>query len=229
MPSQFNDKFFPNAGGDIFRIEDGFEINGSIVCRNGRPMVFDGVLNGSIASNGLVLVGENARINGSIRAHGLEIRGQVNRTQDSDIVEVEGVLRLESNAEANIDISAGSFSMSRGAVVGGNVNTFNRPMVVNAQAVEVKSPPAQHQQSRQQPSFATAPVPRQEMPHAQHADVKAAAKVTGGAPLGQHVSDMVPQAKAEPARSKVAAPAQQGSGHVPSLDVAVENDSFFGG
>ena len=106
------------------------EIKGSIKFSN--DLVVDGKIEGSIASNGALTVGENARIKAEITTRSVVIYGKVHGN-----IEVTDMVELKANAELVGDIKAASLSIEPGAIFVGK-STVGTPSV-KAQAQPASS------------------------------------------------------------------------------------------
>ncbi|MDG1358274.1 MAG: polymer-forming cytoskeletal protein [Akkermansiaceae bacterium] len=97
------------------------EIKGSIKFSN--DLVVDGKIDGSIASDGALTVGENARIKAEIKTRSVIIYGKVHGN-----IEVTDIVELKANAELVGDIKAASLSIEPGAIFVGK-STVGSPSV----------------------------------------------------------------------------------------------------
>ena len=109
------------------------EIKGSIKFSN--DLVVDGKIDGSIASDGALTVGENARIKAEIKTRSVIIYGKVHGN-----VEVTDIVELKANAELVGDIKAASLSIEPGAIFVGK-STVGSPSV-KPQAISSGAKPA---------------------------------------------------------------------------------------
>ncbi len=97
------------------------EIKGTIKFSN--DLVVDGKIEGHIASDGSLTVGENARIRAEIKTRSVVIYGKVHGN-----IEVVDKVELKANAELVGDIKAASLSIEPGAIFVGK-STVGTPSV----------------------------------------------------------------------------------------------------
>ncbi len=77
-------------------------------------VVIEGVVKGSVKTNGDLKIGEQAKINASITAANAKISGEIKGN-----VKIKGDLELSSNAKIFGDIETKSICVARGAVLNG--------------------------------------------------------------------------------------------------------------
>ena len=97
------------------------EIKGTIKFSN--DLVVDGKIEGHVASDGSLTVGENARIRAEIKTRSVVIYGKVHGN-----IEVTDKVELKANAELVGDIKAASLSIEPGAIFVGK-STVGTPSV----------------------------------------------------------------------------------------------------
>jgi len=101
-------------------------------------MIIEGVVKGSVSTNGNLRVGSQAKISADIAAANALISGEITGN-----IKVKGDLELEASAKVTGDIEAKSICVARGAVLNGkcamiNEKTKNAAQQPSAEKIEIK-------------------------------------------------------------------------------------------
>jgi len=83
-------------------------------------LIIDGIINGSVSTEGNLKVGDQAKITASVKANNGFISGEIY----GDVI-IQNDLELTANAKISGDIEAKSISIARGAVLNGKI-TMNK-------------------------------------------------------------------------------------------------------
>ncbi|MCI7612551.1 MAG: polymer-forming cytoskeletal protein [Selenomonadaceae bacterium] len=81
----------------------------------------DGLVEGSISSEGCVVIGEAGTVNGDIKANTLNVSGQVNGNAD-----ISGNLAIAASGQLIGDVKVGSFNIAQGGVFKGRSEMSTR-------------------------------------------------------------------------------------------------------
>lgn len=81
----------------------------------------DGLVEGSISSEGCVVIGEAGTVNGDIKANTLNVSGQVNGNAD-----ISGNLAIAASGQLIGDVKVGSFNIAQGGVFKGRSEMTTR-------------------------------------------------------------------------------------------------------
>jgi cytoskeletal protein CcmA (bactofilin family) len=103
---------------EINIIQKGTEITGKIICAG--DIRIDGVLNGSLSSQGKLVVGISGVIEGDITCKNADVSGNINAK-----INVEELLQLKSTANIVGEINASKLSIEPGANFSGTCNMGN--------------------------------------------------------------------------------------------------------
>lgn len=100
-------------------VDQGVEFIGSLKVTSGRTVLVSGVLEGSIHSNGAVIVNVGAEVRGSITCRSLQVAGRVVRLKDDDLLDVEQAIVLAKSARVLCDARAGGLKTEYGSSFSG--------------------------------------------------------------------------------------------------------------
>ena len=81
----------------------------------------DGTVEGGIASEGCVVIGESGTVNGDIKANTLNVSGQVNGNAD-----ISDKLAIAASGQLIGDVKVGSFNIAQGGVFKGRSEMTTR-------------------------------------------------------------------------------------------------------
>lgn len=98
--------------GPSVKVKGNFNAQGNVV--------IDGILEGSIKTEGEIYVGEKAKITASIDAKAAKINGEVNGS-----IKVLGYLEIGATAKINGDIETKEISIAKGASVNGKCSMIS--------------------------------------------------------------------------------------------------------
>ena len=90
-------------------------------------LVVDGMIKGSVSTEGDLKVGDKAKITASVKANNSFISGEIY----GDVI-IQNDLELTASAKISGDIEAKSISIARGAVINGKITMDNKEGVVEA-------------------------------------------------------------------------------------------------
>jgi cytoskeletal protein CcmA (bactofilin family) len=96
-------------------IRKGTEISGDVTCSG--DIRIDGILNGTLTSEGKVVVGESGIIDGQVICKNADISGTIKAT-----LTVKELLQLKATANINSDINTNKLSIEPGANFTGSCN-----------------------------------------------------------------------------------------------------------
>lgn len=98
----------------------------------GNIMV-DGIVNGSIKTNGNLQVGEKAKVMADVAAKEAKIGGEIKGN-----VKVKGYLEITSTAKIIGDIETTSLSIERGAILNGRCTMLSQEKNINTETINKK-------------------------------------------------------------------------------------------
>lgn len=107
-----------NSAIEINIIQKGTEITGTILCAG--DIRIDGALNGSLISQGKLVVGPTGIIDGEIKCKNADVSGSIKAK-----LNVEELLQLKSTANVVGDIATNKLSIEPGANFTGSCNMGN--------------------------------------------------------------------------------------------------------
>lgn len=101
-------------------IDSDVKIEGKIFVNNGRSVLISGVVEGSIESNGAVIINSGGRVIGSIKSKSLQVAGSIDQLKDEDLIEVFGPIILAETAVVNCNVVSDGIKTVYGAVMSGS-------------------------------------------------------------------------------------------------------------
>lgn len=99
-------------------VDDGVEIVGGLICRNGKDILVSGIVNGDIFSNGGVVINQSGIVRGSVRASRVKLLGLIERPDGKEtevigtsLVSISKTGRLTASvlSYGDLDIEFGSY------------------------------------------------------------------------------------------------------------------------
>jgi cytoskeletal protein CcmA (bactofilin family) len=102
-------------------VDDGVEIEGVIRIKNGQAILITGTVVGSIDSNGPVIINTTGEVRGSIKASALQVGGKVLRSDESDLLVIDGPLVLSETSHLGCDAESTGVQMAYGASIDGSI------------------------------------------------------------------------------------------------------------
>lgn len=108
-----------NSVPEINIIQKGTEITGTIQCAG--DIRIDGALNGTLISQGKLVVGPSGTIDGEVKCKNADISGNIHAK-----INIEELLQLKATANIVGDISTSKLSIEPGATFTGSCNMGNK-------------------------------------------------------------------------------------------------------
>jgi len=111
----------PPVLGNVNRICEGTEVKGSI--KTPTDYRIDGFIEGSIACDGKVIIGDKGRVKGDIVSKNMEVSGKIEGT-----IKIESLLTLKASAIIDGDIITNKLIIEVGAKFNGNCQMSQQPI-----------------------------------------------------------------------------------------------------